>query len=170
MSGELGVAQFRGTEVDRRMSFYFYQALNEALEQERAQLTEAKTITPDSMLKFGVASKFMGTMGAKYPAKPVHLVELAQDVARINDLMYFVVLDEHGVPDQDDPNGYALIKPYLDRLYEKYGVMLFRSYREPTIRKWMKAPEEQVREQRDDALSRLLREANRRDDGEESPE
>jgi hypothetical protein len=183
------MAQFKGTEIDRRVSFYFYKALEEALETERAQLTEAKDVTVDSMLKFGVASEFMGKMGAKYPARPSHLVELARDVRRINSLMYFVVMDEREyifvtdretgkdirvenpgfmLPALDDDDGYSLIKPYLDRLYEKYTVMLFRSIRTPTVRKWLTSPEEQIKEDTKGAFAKLIGMAETGSEGGES--
>ena len=156
MSSELGPAHWAGREIQQRDYFYFYKGLNETLEQERAQLKELEHVTSPSLLKFGVGTKFGGTMGAKWQMKPEHLIELALEVDRINIIMADIELDENGEPDPDHPDGMALIAPELEYLYLLFSVMTFRSFNEPTLRKWMQAPEEMKEEDRGSILTKLL--------------
>lgn len=156
MSSELAPAHWAGREIQQRDYYYFYKGLSESLEQERAQLKEAEDITSPSLLKFGMASKFGGTMGAAWQMKPPHLIELALDVDRLDKIDALLIRDTNGDPHPTHPDGMALILPKLKRLHVKYSVMMFRSFNEPTIRKWMATPEEQVKESRGSLLARLI--------------
>ena len=155
MSTELGTAQWAGREIQQRDYYYFYKGMSEALEQERAQLTQLEEVSHPALLKLGVATKFGGTMGAKWEMKPVHLIELALDADRIDKLMALVVF-KGGEPDPDDPNGLPLILPKLKRFYLKCTVMAYRSFNEPTIRKWMHTPQEKKEQDKTSLLAKLL--------------
>jgi hypothetical protein len=156
MSGELGAAHWTGREIQQRDYYYFYKGLNESLEQERAQLRQLQEVTSSPLLKFGIGTKFGGTMGRVWEMKPVHLIELALDVDRIEKIMALTVKDANGEPHPTDKDGMALVLPKLKRLYIKFSVMAYRAYNEPTIRKWLDAPEQKAKDDKVGILAKIL--------------
>jgi hypothetical protein len=155
---DIALAQFAGTDVEKRYIYYWYLAQKELIEQERAQLSMAEGITHSELHNFGVATMFGGVIGAKYPMKPRHLVELAREVERIKHIDAVIdhvanpdIFDEEGhllpekdrkglpltVPDMESDDGWIVIEPYLIRLKTKFSIMEYRSFRGTPIRKWL---------------------------------
>ena len=164
--GEFGIIGLRGTEADRRYSLFFYEATKALLEQEKAQLKAAQDITHPQMLSFFVSSMGGGVLGAKYPMQPKHLIELAYDTLHIERLMHYVKKDKDGLPHLTHPDGYLLIKPFLDELKMKFSVMLYRSFRDTPVRKWLEPVEEKPEEREEDVLAQLLKGAFQKEEPE----
>lgn len=164
MSGDVSTAPFRGTEIEKRYMYYWYLSQKELIEQERTQLTLSGRHTHPELHEFGVGTMFGGVLGAKYPMKPRHLIELARDVERIKHIDRLIdkvpnpdcyIVSKKGeltlkpeekrsglplvVPDMNPNNkrGFSVLEPYLINLRTKFGVMEYRAFRQTPIRKWL---------------------------------
>ena len=164
MSHEAGIAQWAGTQIQARDYYYFYKGVAETLAQERAQLKELGHVTEPLLFNFGVGTRFGNAMGEKWPMKPVHLIELANEVHRYYQIKADIEKDANGDPHPTHPNGAILLIPELEYLETLFAVTAYRAYGGDTIHKWMKPPEEHHKEAKGSLLAKLLGESPKVDE------
>ena len=153
---EMGTAAWAGREIQQRDYYYFYKALSDTLQQERAQLKELGYVANPMLLAFGTGTRFGNAMGEKWQFKPDHLIELAYAIDDYELLKTDIERDDNGDPHPTHPDGAKLLHMELCELELLFAVSAFRAYGGDTIMKWMHPPEEKVKQDKGSLLAKIL--------------